>query len=143
MSCPFTPEQNGCAERKHRHIIETDLTLLFNAHMPSNFWPDAFLTAVYLPSKNLQSTSPWQKLFSSKPNYSTLKVFGSACYPWLRPYSQHKVASRTKQCVFIGYSLNYKGYKCLDVESGRIYFSRPLSLMKVIFPYKNQLPLLL
>lgn len=35
--CPFTLEQNGCAERKHRHIVEIGVTLLFNAHMPLNY----------------------------------------------------------------------------------------------------------
>lgn len=35
VSYPFTPEQNGCAERKHGHVIETGLTFLFNAHMPT------------------------------------------------------------------------------------------------------------
>lgn len=27
-SCPYTHEQNGKAERKHRHIVELGLTLL-------------------------------------------------------------------------------------------------------------------
>ena len=29
LSCPYTPNQNGTAEYKHRHIIETGLTLFF------------------------------------------------------------------------------------------------------------------
>jgi len=35
ISCPYTPEQNGLAERKHRHILETAITLLQTAHLPS------------------------------------------------------------------------------------------------------------
>ncbi|CAN1797934.1 Retrovirus-related Pol polyprotein from transposon RE2 [Linum perenne] len=30
-SCPHTPEQNGCAERKHRHVTELGRTLLHQA----------------------------------------------------------------------------------------------------------------
>ena len=29
LSCPHTPEQNGCAERKHRHLVETPWESLF------------------------------------------------------------------------------------------------------------------
>ncbi|RZA01203.1 MAG: transposase [Sphingobacteriaceae bacterium] len=48
VSCPHTPEKNGVAERKHRHIIETGLTLLAQANMPQKFWDDAFFSGTYL-----------------------------------------------------------------------------------------------
>jgi len=38
MSCPYTPKQNGLVERKHRHILETTITLFQTAHLPSKFW---------------------------------------------------------------------------------------------------------
>lgn len=44
VSCPSTPEQNGVAERKHRHIVETGLTMLFHATLPRFLWVEAFLT---------------------------------------------------------------------------------------------------
>ena len=34
-SCPYTPEQNGLAERRHRQIIETGLSLLTTASVPT------------------------------------------------------------------------------------------------------------
>ena len=43
-----TPQQNGVAERKNRHILETSCALLLNAHVPSCHWGDAVATAVYL-----------------------------------------------------------------------------------------------
>lgn len=36
-SCPYTPEQNGVAEWKHRHLIETVITLLQESHLPASF----------------------------------------------------------------------------------------------------------
>ena len=47
-SCPHTPEQNGVSERKHGHIVETGLTLLYQSHLPLNYWSYAFLAATYL-----------------------------------------------------------------------------------------------
>lgn len=43
-----THQQNGRAERKHRHITEIGLTLLVAAHLPPKFWLDAFSTTVHL-----------------------------------------------------------------------------------------------
>ena len=48
LSCPHTPAQNGMTERKHRHIIETALSLLKQASMPHKLWDEAACTAVYL-----------------------------------------------------------------------------------------------
>ena len=47
-SPPHTPEHNGYSERRHRHIIETGLSLLSHASMPLTYWSFAFTTAVYL-----------------------------------------------------------------------------------------------
>ena len=35
-SCPHTPQQNGLAEHKHRHIANMTRTLLSMAHAPLN-----------------------------------------------------------------------------------------------------------
>jgi hypothetical protein len=37
VSCPHAHQQNGSAERKHRHIVEMGLGLLANASMPLKF----------------------------------------------------------------------------------------------------------
>jgi histone deacetylase 1/2 len=47
VPCPHTHQQNGTAERKHRHIVETGLTLLAHASAPYRFWSDAFTTACF------------------------------------------------------------------------------------------------
>lgn len=58
VSCPGSHQQNGSAERKHRHIVEMGLTLLANASMPLKYWDEAFRITVYLinrlPSTSLQ-----------------------------------------------------------------------------------------
>lgn len=40
-SCPDTQQQNGVAERKHRHILEMTRSFLIEASMPSQYWLDA------------------------------------------------------------------------------------------------------
>ena len=45
LSCPHTHQQNDAIERKHRHIVETGLALLYHANVHLHFWDDAFQTA--------------------------------------------------------------------------------------------------
>jgi hypothetical protein len=37
VSCPHAHQQNGSAERKHRHIVEVGLALLATTSMPLKF----------------------------------------------------------------------------------------------------------
>ena len=87
MSCPHTPSQNGHAERKHRHITETALTLLAHSSMPLKYWWEACSTSTFLinrlPTKVLNFLSPVQKLFHKNFDFSLLKCFGCACFPFL------------------------------------------------------------
>ena len=42
-SCPFTPQQNGVAERKNRHLLDVVRTLLIESCVSSHFWCEAFV----------------------------------------------------------------------------------------------------
>ncbi|KAE8726748.1 hypothetical protein F3Y22_tig00006365pilonHSYRG00038 [Hibiscus syriacus] len=61
-SCVNTPQQNGVAERKNRHLLEVTRSLLFAANAPKYLWGEALLTATYLinrmPSKTLDFKIP-------------------------------------------------------------------------------------
>ena len=37
VSCPHTHQQNGVVKRKHRHVVETSLTLLYHAKVPLQY----------------------------------------------------------------------------------------------------------
>src|SRR3954465_8580378 len=82
-----TPEHNGYSERRHRHIVETGLSLLTHASMPLTYLSHAFTTAVYLihtlPPPTLNLLSPYIKLFGTPPNYTKLRSCGCLCHPML------------------------------------------------------------
>jgi hypothetical protein len=148
FSCPYTPAQNGKAERKHRHITETGLTLLFHAHTPLTMWVEAFSTATYiinrLPTLVLQNASPYEVLYGNSPSYSLFRTFGCLCYPYLRDYVSHKLAPKTTLCVFIGYSSTHKGFRCLNRTTQRVFISRHVIFDETNFPFAgNPQPLLL
>jgi histone deacetylase 1/2 len=69
VSCPHAHQQNGSAERKHRHIVEVGLTLLAHASMPLQFWDEAFITVVFminrLPSKVIGQETPFSLIWQT------------------------------------------------------------------------------
>ena len=46
-SCVNTPSQNGVAERKNRHLLETARALLFQIHVPKHFLADVVSIACF------------------------------------------------------------------------------------------------
>ncbi|PKU79126.1 Retrovirus-related Pol polyprotein from transposon TNT 1-94 [Dendrobium catenatum] len=138
-TCPHTPSQNGLAERKNRHILETVRSLLIHSKAPHSLWTHALHTAIHiinrLPTRKLKNKTPHESLYSKPPSYQHLKIFGCLCYPWLRPYAKSKLESFSKPCVFIGYPSTQKGYLCLDPDTNHIYTSRHVVFNEQIFPY--------
>jgi hypothetical protein len=105
-TCPYTPQQNGLAERKHRHVVELAIATMQHASIPLDFWDEIFASTVYLINRLPSSSSktiPYTTLFNKPPDYSLLRVLGCLCFPYTRPYNDHKLQPRSLPCVFIGY----------------------------------------
>ena len=138
FSCPYNLAQNGRVERKHRHVVETGLALLSHASLPMKYWHYAFQTSTFLinrmPSKVLKYDFPYFTLFRKHLDYKSLRVFGCLCYPFIRPYNTHKLQYRSVQCLFLGYSLNHKGFLCLDYATGRVYITPHVVFDESTFP---------
>ena len=135
-SCTDTPQQNGVAERKHRHIVETARSMLLSGGVPSDFWGEAVITSAYLinriPTAHNSGKSPYAALFNHTPDYTHLRVFGCTCFV-LRPHVERtKLSSRVAICVFLGYGVGQKGYRCYDPSSGKLYVSRHVSFLEHI-----------
>ncbi|RVW95852.1 Retrovirus-related Pol polyprotein from transposon RE2 [Vitis vinifera] len=93
-SCAHTPQQNGVAERKNRHLVETARTLLLHSHIPhSLLFPD-------------------QPLYFLPP-----RVFGCTCFVHILTPGQDKLSAKAMKCLFLGYSRLQKGYRCYSLET--------------------------
>lgn len=107
--------------------------------MPLKFWSFVVTTVVYLinrlPNLTLQNDSPFFHLFQTLPNYAKLRSFGFLAYPWLRPYSKHKLESRSKPWIFVSYSSSQCAYHLIDPLTNKIYTSRHVHFIEDIFPY--------
>ena len=121
LTCPGTSQQNGRAERKLRHILDTIRVLLLSAKVPAPFWGEAALHAVHtinrIPSPVIQNQTPYERLFGSPPDYHHLRSFGSACFVLLQPHGHNKLEPRSRLCCFLDYGKTQKGYQCYDIVS--------------------------
>jgi hypothetical protein len=128
MSCPYTSSQNGKAEHIIRTINNVIRTLLIQASLLRRYWAEGLHTTVYLlnhlPTKTISAAYPHVALFASSSSYGHLHIFGCACYPNITATAPHKLAPRSTQCVFLGYSGDHKGYQCLDLSTNRLIVSR-------------------
>jgi hypothetical protein len=142
---PYTPQQNGPIERKHRYIVELALATMFHADIPHQYWPDIFESVTYiinrLPTSSTSFSSPFHALFNKSPDYSLFQVIGCKCYPFTRHHAPHKLAPRSSCCVLLGYFHQYKGYKCLNLRNNKILMSKHILFDEHSFPFKNIQPI--
>lgn len=122
----YTSQQNGIAERKHRHILSVARSLMFTMDVPKYLWSEAALTATYLinrmPSRVLNFVSPKEKLLTAFPHCLLLselpfKIFGCVAYVYQGSHHRGKLDRRSIKCVFLGYYGSQKGYKCFCLNT--------------------------
>ena len=118
LTNPYTPEQNGVAERCNRTIMESVRSMIFHAKVPLCFWAEAASTAVYVhnrsPSISVNGITPYECWFSRKPDVSNLRVFGCVAYYHIPSDGRKKLDPRSCKCMFVGYPDGTKGYKLYD-----------------------------
>lgn len=90
-----------------------------------------------LPHSSLHFQVPYTLLFHKSPDYLSLKPFGCACFPWLKPYNSHKLLPRSETCIFLGYCTTSKAYRCYDPIKQKIYVSRHVKFEESCFPFQS------
>ena len=134
-SCAHNPQQNGVAERKKHHLIETARTLLLHYHIHFRFWGDVVLTACYLinriPSSVLHAQISHALLFLDQPLYFLPPcVFGCTFFVHILTPRQDKLSAKATKCIFLGYSRLQKGYRCYSPQTHRYFLSADVTFFE-------------
>ncbi|MCO5555990.1 hypothetical protein L7F22_009534 [Adiantum nelumboides] len=128
FSCRYTPQQNGLAEHKNRHIAEVARALMSENNMPPCYWAEATFTFVYTmnrtPTAAVHDMTPEEKFIGKKPNVSHFKVFGCIAYVHVPDELRITLEPKAEKCVFIGYFVDQKGYKCYNPITRQVRVSR-------------------
>ncbi|GKA32285.1 putative RNA-directed DNA polymerase [Tanacetum coccineum] len=116
-------------------------SITFEAKLPKRFWGKCILTATYiinrLPSKVIDDKTPFELVFNQKPDYENMRVFGCLTYHRKTDIRGDKFKEREKPGVFMGYPQGTKGYKILDIKTGKIIISRDTKFFEEKFLFKG------
>ena len=134
---PYSPQQNGVAERMNRTLMEMARSMLYHANLPQKFWAEAISTAAYLrnrcPTSSFKGATPYERWFGVKPDVEHLRVFGCNVYVHIPDEKRRKLDAKAVKGVFVGYPAGRKGYKIFIPENKRFVSSRDVTFMEKSF----------
>ena len=88
FSCRQTPQQNGVAKWKNRHIVEVVRAMMYEKNLLKSYWAKAANTTIYLMNR-------LHNLWGTRRN-PLLEVFGKR-----RIYHIPEYSARSPTCIFL------------------------------------------
>ncbi|CAI5460884.1 unnamed protein product [Closterium sp. Yama58-4] len=129
LTCPYTPQQNGMAEREMRTVVESVRTMLLHMGVQHHWWHLALRQAVWVRNCLERSalppgTTPYQLLTGKKPDLSLARVWGCMAQ-FLVPEQQRggKLRPKARWGLHLGVSEESKGWELLDIADNRVVTS--------------------
>ncbi|CAI5471529.1 unnamed protein product [Closterium sp. Yama58-4] len=125
LTCPYTPQQNGMAEREMRTVVESVRTMLLHMGVQHHWWHLALRQAVWvrncLERSATPGTTPYQLLTGKKPDLSLARVWGCMAQ-FLVPEQQRggKLKPKARWGLHLGVSEESKGWELLDIADNRV-----------------------
>lgn len=120
-TCPYSPHQNGTAERSWRTLFDMARALLIESKLPKFLWPYAINTAAYIRNRcfvqRIKDT-PFHLITKITPDLSQLHIFGSVCYSYLN--NGKKLDPRSKKGYFVGYDKSSPSYLVYYKEENKV-----------------------
>lgn len=135
-STPYTPQQNGLAERMNRTLVEKARCMIFYANLEKQVWAEAVATAAYIanrsPTKVLGNTTPFKMWTGKEPRLNHIRIFGSKVMVHIPKEKRLKWDKKSKEMIFVGYCETTKGYRILDPVTHQVIKSRDVIFLENI-----------
>ena len=149
-SAPYSPHQNGTAERTWKILFDMARCLLLEAKLPKYLWTYAVLAASYIRNRCYScrlGKTPFEVFTGTKPNIKNMNIFGTTCYAYIQ--DKQKLDPRARKGTFVGFdkyspayfvyfneSRNIKRERCVTF-SNKIESTRTISNENVDSDYHN------
>ena len=133
-STPYTPQQNGVAERANRTIVEMARSMLHAQNLSLDLWAEAVVNAVYTRNRcptsavpNMTREQAWSR---RQPRVDDIHTFKCIAFAKV-PHSQRtKLEAKATKCLFLGYCEGTKAYRLMSVETKKILRSRDVTFVE-------------
>ncbi|GKE73439.1 retrovirus-related pol polyprotein from transposon TNT 1-94, partial [Tanacetum coccineum] len=120
ISSPYTPEQNGVAERKNRTLKEAARIMLSGSVFSKQYWTEVVATACYTQNRSTIVKShlktPYEIFRKRIPNISFIHVFG--CPVYIHNHKDHlgKFDEKANDGYLLRYSLVSKAIRVFNTR---------------------------
>ena len=128
-TAPYTPQQNGAAERLNRTLMDRVRAMVHGAGLDVDMWAEAAITANYIRNRSPatgRAKTPWELFNKRKPDISHMRVFGARAFVHIPKQFRRKLDSLSSPGIFIGYAANSKAYRVL-LDDGKITVTRDVT----------------
>jgi hypothetical protein len=95
-----------------------------------------------LPTLVLDGLSPYEVQYGKPTTYENFHPFGFRVFPYLQDYVFYKFASRSVDCIFLGYRISPKVFRCLDpfiqlkcLARAQLFDSKSVSIPMIVFQW--------
>jgi hypothetical protein len=135
LTAVYSPQQNGCAERLNRTLLEKTQCLLRDANLPPMFWGEALKTANFIrnysKTKICREKVPIELWTGRKPSVKFFRIFGCCAYARIpTPSRRGKLGPRATKGIFMGYDEGRKAYRVWSQDEERMIHSRDVRFIE-------------
>ena len=125
-SVPYTPHQNGVAERKNRALKEMATCMIEEKDLSTKLWVEAINCAAYVQNRELHKSvkgkTPYETWFVHKANVSHFIIFGSRTWAQIPSEKRKDLQPQRKECMMVCYG---------EAQRVIIYLTHPHSILSL------------
>ncbi len=106
QTAPYSPVQNGIAERINQTLLEHMRAMIFSKNISKTLWLEVIAYVCYIknrsPTRALGSnTMPYKVFYNKKPNIARLQEFGIQCWIMVPEQWHTKINPKAEQHMYI------------------------------------------